>query len=347
MQKLSRLFFIITITLFISSCTAFKIGNIHGAYKNHVFPANSTLGLEVMELEEKLDPTVLAYNKNNEVPDYIYIGGTYEIDYIYTTPEKMVHFQRGLSPISKVTETNKIPYNLKRKISILYPKASSPPLTPSPSTVSHNEAKKWKGYGTGFAVNKNRIVTANHVIGLAKNVEVKFEGEKYWKKAHITRRSMTTDLAVLEIETELPNWINVTPFPLDDIGSEVFTIGYPAVNILGDEPKYTSGAISSLSGPGNDDTFIQVTVPIQPGNSGGPLLNNNGQLIGVVTSSAAILNFLKYTGTLPQNISWAVKSNYLLPLIHQEETNNVTFSLNTKAELVKHVKKSICLIRVK
>ncbi len=105
--------------------------------------------------------------------------------------------------------------------------------------------------------------------------------------------------------------------------------------------------LGSLSGPGNDDTFIQVTVPIQPGNSGGPLLNNNGQLIGVVTSSAAILNFLKYTGTLPQNISWAVKSNYLLPLIHQEETNNVTFSLNTKAELVKHVKKSICLIRVK
>ena len=66
----------------------------------------------------------------------------------------------------------------------------------------------------------------------------------------------------------------------------------------------------------NDDaTYFQISAPIQPGNSGGPLLNQNQEVIGIVVSTAAIRSFLQITGTIPQNINFAVKSDYLLPLL--------------------------------
>jgi len=86
---------------------------------------------------------------------------------------------------------------------------------------------------------------------------------------------------------------------------EVFTVGYPVTDILGEELKFTDGVISSLSGVGDDAAFVQITVPLQPGNSGGPLVNNAGEVVGVVTSTAAVANFVRTVGTLPQNINWA------------------------------------------
>src|SRR5262245_34808783 len=83
----------------------------------------------------------------------------------------------------------------------------------------------------------------------------------------------------------------------------VFTVGFPATQILGSEAKFTDRSVSALSGLGGEATFLQVTVAVQPGNSGGPLVNNDGQVVGVVTSSAAVRSFLAETGTLPQNTS--------------------------------------------
>ena len=81
--------------------------------------------------------------------------------------------------------------------------------------------------------------------------------------------------------------------------------------VLGTEVKFTDGVVSSTTGPQNMANMFQMTVPIQPGNSGGPVLNNQGQVVGVATSSAAIGPFLEQTGTLPQNVNWAIKSEYL------------------------------------
>src|SRR5262249_34528598 len=65
-----------------------------------------------------------------------------------------------------------------------------------------------------------------------------------------------------------------------------------------------------LSGPGNESTFLQVSVPVQPGNSGGPLVNHRGEVVGVITATAAILPFLQHTGSLPQNVNFAIKAGY-------------------------------------
>ncbi|MCH7708023.1 MAG: trypsin-like peptidase domain-containing protein, partial [Myxococcales bacterium] len=88
------------------------------------------------------------------------------------------------------------------------------------------------------------------------------------------------------------------------------TIGYPATTILGTEPKYTDGTISALSGPGGEASFMQTSVPVQPGSSGGPLLDEYGRVVGIITSTAAILPFISATGALPQNVNWAVKAEF-------------------------------------
>jgi S1-C subfamily serine protease len=86
------------------------------------------------------------------------------------------------------------------------------------------------------------------------------------------------------------------------------------VEIQGFSPKVTRGEISSLNGAGDDPRAWQISVPIQTGNSGGPLLDEFGNLIGIVVSKLG-LKAAKVTGDLPQNVGYAIKSAYILPLI--------------------------------
>ncbi len=99
--------------------------------------------------------------------------------------------------------------------------------------------------------------------------------------------------------------------------------------------------MSALSGIEGASSLLQITVPVQPGNSGGALVNEKGQVIGIITSSAAILPFIKESGTLPQNVNWAVKADYLRPLVELPEAEQTQFD---REQLIEHVKKSTFFI---
>jgi S1-C subfamily serine protease len=120
-----------------------------------------------------------------------------------------------------------------------------------------------------------------------------------------------------------------------DSGDLVFTIGFPTPEILGYEEKYTDGAISALSGLQGDASLMQITVPVQPGNSGGPVITQDGDAIGVITSSAAVRRFAEATGTLPQNVNWAVKMDFALPLLESVPNDRPPLNRNEAVDLAR------------
>jgi S1-C subfamily serine protease len=98
-------------------------------------------------------------------------------------------------------------------------------------------------------------------------------------------------------------------------GDRVATLGFPNIALQGLTPKFGTGTLNALAGPGDDPRLMQVSIPIQPGNSGGPLLNTSGHVVGVVASQLDKIKALRITGNLPENVGYAVKGTILAALL--------------------------------
>jgi TPR repeat protein len=167
--------------------------------------------------------------------------------------------------------------------------------------------------GSGAVIStEGHILTAAHVVAGAKRVTVTTKDGT--KDAVILRLDEANDLAVLRITVGPIAPLPIAPSRLMRLGQVVATIGFPNIQIQGFSPKVTRGEISSLNGIGDDPRAWQISVPVQTGNSGGPLLDENGNLVGVVVSKLG-LKAAKLTGDLPQNVNYAVKSAYALALL--------------------------------
>ena len=115
------------------------------------------------------------------------------------------------------------------------------------------------------------------------------------------------DLALLKIQGKIPSaTFRTTPVGL---GDPVFAFGFPYPGILGEGLKMTDGLVSSLSGIQNDTRYLQTTASVQPGNSGGPLVDYNGLVVGVVSMRLDEIEVLKRSGSLPQNINFAIRGD--------------------------------------
>jgi S1-C subfamily serine protease len=172
--------------------------------------------------------------------------------------------------------------------------------------------------GTGWHVGGGLIVTAAHVVDGAGAVRIVGPGEKLIT-ANVVQFDAKNDVAVLSVGPGY-NLKSVAlaraPAPL---GSHVLTIGYPLLSAMGTSHKVTSGEISATQGMQNDPTLYQISAPIQSGNSGGPLFNMNGEVVGMVVSKLRAEQILKTSGDLPQNVNYAVKTRYIEALL--EEAN--------------------------
>lgn len=170
--------------------------------------------------------------------------------------------------------------------------------------------------GTGFFVGPaGTVLTAYHVVEGASEIAIRTAAGQSLT-ARVERVSPANDLAVLRVDTRPGSFLGFAPAGAARTGDRVFTLGYPVVELLGaSEPRFAEGTVSALSGADGEDSWLQISVPVQPGNSGGPLLNESGQVVGIVTAQARVEAFLERTGTLPQNINWAVKAEYASPLL--------------------------------
>jgi S1-C subfamily serine protease len=90
-------------------------------------------------------------------------------------------------------------------------------------------------------------------------------------------------------------------------GQSVIAVGFPLRGLLSSGVNVTWGMVSALAGMGDDTRYLQLTAPVQPGNSGGPVLDQSGNVVGVVVSKLNALKVAKMTGDIPQNVNFAIK----------------------------------------
>jgi formylglycine-generating enzyme required for sulfatase activity/S1-C subfamily serine protease len=177
--------------------------------------------------------------------------------------------------------------------------------------------------GTGFFIAPGGyLVTNHHVIEDKTDYAVRDHKGRFYKASVIARDS-NRDLALLKIEGTFPA-LKIISSDSVSKGQRVLAVGYPQISIQGNESKITDGIISSFSGVRNDEDWFQISVPIQGGNSGGPLVTESGGVVGVVVATANVARFYKMTGNLPQNVNYAVKSKVLLEFLKAQRLQNVS-----------------------
>lgn len=184
--------------------------------------------------------------------------------------------------------------------------------------------------GSGFAVYKDGvfgyIVTNSHVIEKCQEVHVELNGKIY--PAMVLSKNTTYDLAVLRTN-HIPDVI----MPVVDtnifLAQDIYVAGYPFGKNVSNSVKVTKGIISSLSGIGNNNSQIQIDAAIQKGNSGGPIVDASGHVVGVAVSKLDLKYAMSNFGSIPENMNFGIKSNALVK--HLLDDARIDFEL-TKAE---------------
>jgi S1-C subfamily serine protease/antitoxin component YwqK of YwqJK toxin-antitoxin module len=223
-------------------------------------------------------------------------------------------------------------------------------VTNSNIVIGEKSGLVLKGTGTGFFVTISGLITTNyHVVDGATSIGVSvLVGNEYREfKARVFKTDPINDLALLKIDDVAWPGLRDIPYSLysdvSELGEEVFTLGFPKTQVLGRELKYSNGSISSTSGYVGDIRHYQISVPIHGGNSGGPLFDKRGNLIGITNAG---LNKNEF-----ENVNYAIKSSYLKTLI-QTLSNEIVIpsshviANSTRTNQIKTLRNIVVLVKV-
>ena len=156
------------------------------------------------------------------------------------------------------------------------------------------------------------LITNEHVVNSA--TLIRFVTSAGIISAKAVKVDAANDLALLTAEGRF------SPLPVAasrgvKLGGTVVTVGFPNIGLQGFAPKLAKGEIASLTGAQDDPRYFQISVPVQPGNSGGALVDERGSVVGVVSAKLDAAAALAAGGALPENVNYAVKSSFLLSFL--------------------------------
>lgn len=196
---------------------------------------------------------------------------------------------------------------------------------------------------TGFAITADGLIATNyHVVGDNDSVYVENAAGKLFK-AKVVFVAPKTDIAIIKIADTAFKGLATIPYTFkkaeSDLAENVYTYGYPQ-----DSPVYGHGELTSYNGLNGDSTNYQISIPLNPGNSGGPLMDTHGNVIGVINAKE----------TQQEGVHFAIKSSYLLSAIDsvsKEDTKVILNAKNTMANLstvqqVKKLKNYVFMVKV-
>lgn len=242
------------------------------------------------------------------------IGDVYSVQYYMQDKSKVETFASSSNNILKIDFANAKNANENAISSFIkiYPFSSSG----TGNIAVGDEDKTLTSSGTGFLISESGLLVTNyHVIESGNRITATNTENGKTFDLEVVQKDKINDIAILKIKTLEFIFANL-PYKLSTRGrngQNVFTIGYPLIDVMGDNQKVSNGIINSLSGIEDDSRYYQISVPLQPGNSGGALFDMKGNVIGITT---ATLN-PQAVNALVQNVNYAIKISLLQNLISQ------------------------------
>lgn len=173
--------------------------------------------------------------------------------------------------------------------------------------------------GTAFIVGDQLAMTNNHVIEGCSRVSVVTAG-KVAEVVRVAAADRRRDLALLALPRSLGPVLSFRGAPPVQRGEAVLTYGYPLTGVLSSGPSLTTGDVSALAGLRDNPMHLQISAPVQPGNSGGPLLDMRGMVVGVVASKLNAMRIAQMTGgDIPQNVNFAIKAGEAVAFMRENQ----------------------------
>ena len=221
-----------------------------------------------------------------------------------------------------------------------------PELAPRPEP-----APKWRlvGSGSGFFVTEDGyFLTNHHVVTNADKVELVSDSISK-VVARVVKTDPGNDLALLKAEGSFrPVRFQYTPKVR--LGDRIFVMGFPAPDIQGTNIKATQGSVTGENGIQDRVTWFQMDASIQPGNSGGPVANGNGEVVGVAVATVDAIIIVKEREYLPQNVNYAVKAAYAIAFLNSTECAGKFLQArgvaNDMTEAIEQLRQSTALVLV-
>lgn len=205
--------------------------------------------------------------------------------------------------------------------------------------------KRGLSTGTGFFISNNGYVLTNsHVIEGASTISIILNGRSV--AATLVDHDSNNDIALLKVDRVVEG-LPIELKTKTKQGTEIAVLGYPNIGLQGNEQKATFGYINANSGIQGDTRYFQISSPIQPGNSGSPMVNDQGVVIGIASASLNQSAAIKATGTLAQNVNYAVKIAYALPMLINHGVDYIEPAKQKaleKTELIESISNSVVLV---
>jgi len=214
------------------------------------------------------------------------------------------------------------------------PQPSLPSSSPAPPAAPAQ--KTAVSSGTGFYISRDTIITNFHVINGCAEMHIRKNGAEQGS-ARVVATSQADDLAVLRSATTSQSFLKLRAGAPIKPAESVLVFGYPLAGALSSAGNTTLGNVTALTGLRDDSRYIQISASVQPGNSGGPAIDDSGRLMGVVVSKLNAVAIARVTGDIPQNVNFAIKVSTLASFL---EAHNISYEADTAPHELSNVQRA-------
>ncbi|WP_246503673.1 S1C family serine protease [Plastoroseomonas arctica] len=204
---------------------------------------------------------------------------------------------------------------------VVTPRPDAPPRTPQPPPPAAGGGPQPNtgarvASGTGFVVARDVVLTNQHVVEGCNRILVRTADGRTLAATPPARVDQRRDLALLTVPGDPGPPLT---FRTNEVrrGEAVVTYGFPLSGVLSSGPTLTTGEVSALAGMQDNPVQFQISAPVQPGNSGGPLLDRQGHVVGIVVSKLNAQRIAARTGDIPQNVNFAVKGTEAMDFLRR------------------------------